>query len=55
MSKRELIGIGPDKRCLQVQLKGSVGVVRSLSADKRHDAESDAEPGQGDKSDREFM
>ena len=55
MSKRELIDTGNDKRYVrrneQGQFKESVDVGRSLSADKRHDAQHDAKPGQGDKGD----
>ena len=55
MSKRELIDTGNDKRYVrrneQGQFKESVDVGRSLSADKRHDAQNDVKPGQGDKGD----
>jgi hypothetical protein len=55
MSKRELIDTGSDKRYVrrdtQGQFKQSVDVGRSLSADKRHNAEHEAKPGEGDKGD----
>jgi hypothetical protein len=55
MPKRELIDTGSDKRYIRRddsgKFKESVDVGRSLSADKRHDAKNDAEPGQGDKGD----
>ncbi len=55
MSKRELIDTGIDKRYVRRdedgKFKQSVDVGRSLSADKRHDAKHEAEPGQGDKGD----
>jgi hypothetical protein len=55
MSKRELIDTGTDKRYVrrdkQGQFKESVDVGRSLSADKRHTAEHEAKPGEGDKGD----
>lgn len=55
MSKRELIDTGTDKRYVrrdeEGKFKESVDVSRSLSADSRQDAKSDAKPGQGDKGD----
>jgi hypothetical protein len=58
MSKRELIDTGSDKRYVrrdkQGQFKESVDVGRSLSADKRHKAEHEAKPGEGDKGDHKF-
>ena len=55
MSERELINTGTNKRYVrrdkQGQFKESVDVGRSLSADKRHKAEHEAEPGEGDKGD----
>lgn len=55
MSKRELIDTGTDKRYVRRdedgRFKESVDVGRSLSADKRHKAESDAKPGEGDRGD----
>lgn len=55
MSKRELIDTGTDKRYVRRDEAGrfteSVEVGRSLSADARHDAKSDAKPGQGDRGD----
>lgn len=56
MNKRELIDTGPDKRYIRRdedgKFKESVDVSRSLSADARHDAKNDAQPGQGGKGDR---
>ncbi len=56
MAKRELIDTGTDKRYVRRhedgKFKESVDVGRSLSADKRHDAKTDAKPGQGDRGDR---
>ncbi len=53
MSERELINTGTNKRYVrrgkQGQFKESVDVGRSLSADKRHKAEHEAKPGEGDK------
>jgi hypothetical protein len=53
MSKRELIDTGTDKRYVrrdeEGKFKESVDVGRSLSADKRHDAQTVAKPGEGDK------
>lgn len=55
MSKRELIDTGTDKRYVRRdedgKFKESVDVGRSLSADKRHQAKSDAKPGEGNKGD----
>ena len=55
MSKRELIDTGTDKRYVRRDEKGqfkeSVDVGRSLSADKRHKANHDAKPGEGDRGD----
>lgn len=55
MSKRELIDTGTDKRYVrrdeEGKFKASVGVGRSLSADKRHEAKTAAKPGEGDKGD----
>ncbi len=55
MSKRELIDTGTDKRYVRRdedgKFKESVDVGRSLSADKRHKAKNDANPGEGDKGD----
>lgn len=52
MSKRELIDTGTDKRYVRRdgdgKFKESVDVGRSLSADKRQQAKSDAKPGEGD-------
>lgn len=57
MSKRELIDTGTDKRYVRRDKEGkfkeSVDVSRSLSADARRDAKHDAEPGQGDRGDRQ--
>ncbi len=56
MTKRELIDNGTDKRYVrrdeQGQLEESVDVGRSLSADKRHQSQTVAKPGEGDKGDR---
>lgn len=56
MSKRELIDTGTDKRYVRRNedgtFKESVDVSRSLSADKRHEANHTAKPGEGDKGDR---
>ena len=55
MSTRELIDTGTYKRYVRRdehgRFKESVDVGRSLSADKRHDAQKDAKPGEGDKGD----
>ncbi|OWV72768.1 hypothetical protein ATY76_08165 [Rhizobium sp. R339] len=55
MSKRELIDTGTDKRYVrrddQGRFKESDDVGRSLSADKRREAKSDAKPGEGDRGD----
>ncbi|WP_313195165.1 hypothetical protein [Shinella zoogloeoides] len=56
MSKRETIDTETDKRYVRRDEKGqfkeSVDVSRSLSADRRHKAENDAKPGEGDRGDR---
>jgi hypothetical protein len=56
MSKRELIDTGTDKRYVRRdedgKFKESVDVGRSLSADKRHQAQNVAKPREGDKGDR---
>ena len=56
MTKREMIDTGSDKRYVrrdgEGKFKKSVDVSRSLSADARRDAKTDAKPGQGDKGDR---
>ena len=56
MSKRELIDTGTDKRYVrrdeEGRFKESDDVGRALSADKRHKAEHDVRPGDGDKGDR---
>ena len=56
MTKREMIDTGNDKRYVrrddEGKFKKSVDVSRSLSADARRDAQTDAKPGQGDKGDR---
>lgn len=53
MTKGELIDTGNDERYVRRDkeggLKESVDVSRALSADTRHDATHDANPGQGDK------
>jgi hypothetical protein len=55
MSKRELIDTGTVKRYVlrgeEGKFKESVGVGRSLSADKRRQAKNDAKPGEGDRDD----
>ena len=55
MSKRELIDTGTDKRYVRRdedgKFKESVDVGRSLSADKRHKAKTEAKPGEGDRGD----
>jgi hypothetical protein len=55
MFKRELIYTGADKRYVRRddhgRFEGSIDVGRSLSADRRHDAENDTKPGQGDRGD----
>ncbi|WP_421700644.1 hypothetical protein [Ancylobacter sp.] len=56
MSKRELIDTGTDKRYVrrdeEGRFKESVDVGRSLSQDRRKQAENDAKPGEGDRGDR---
>lgn len=56
MSKRELIDTGTDKRYVRRddagRFKESVDVGRSLSQDRRQQAENDAKPGEGDRGDR---
>lgn len=58
MSKRELIDTGADKRYVRRdedgKFKESVDVGRSLSADKRHKAKSDAKTGEGDRGDHKL-
>jgi hypothetical protein len=53
---RELIDTGTDKRYVRRDDKGrfkeSVDVGRSHAADQRHDAESKAKRGEGDRGDR---
>jgi hypothetical protein len=55
MSKREEIAPNGDKRYIRRDEKGriktSVEESASLSADARHEAKADAEPGQGDRGD----
>jgi hypothetical protein len=56
MTKRELIDTGTDKRYVRRdeagRFKESVDVGRSLSQDRRKQAENDAKPGEGDRGDR---
>ncbi|MPT23113.1 hypothetical protein [Ancylobacter polymorphus] len=56
MTKRELIDTGTDKRYVrrdeEGRFKESVDVGRSLSQDRRKQAENDAKPGEGDRGDR---
>lgn len=56
MTKRELIDTGTDKRYVRRdeagRFKESVDVGRSLSRDRRKQAENDAKPGEGDRGDR---
>lgn len=56
MSKRELVDTGTDKRYIrcddQGRFKESDDIGRSLSADKRRKAKSDAKPGEGDRGDQ---
>jgi hypothetical protein len=53
---RELIDTGSDKRFVRRDEKGRfkevVDVGRSLAADQRQRAQTDAKPGQGDRGDR---
>lgn len=55
MTKRELIDTGSDKRYVrrdeEGRFKESVDVGRSLAADRRTKAKTDAKPGEGDKGD----
>jgi hypothetical protein len=55
MSKREEIAPNGDKRYVrrdgEGKFKTEVDEGRSLSADRRHKAEHDAKPGQGDRGD----
>lgn len=55
MTKREMIDTGNDKRYVrrddEGKFKKSVDVSRSLSADARRDAQTDAKPGQDGKGD----
>lgn len=56
MSKRELIDTGTDKRYVrrdeEGRFKESDDVGRSLAADRRHKAKTEAKPGQGDRGDQ---
>jgi len=56
MPDRELIDTGTDKRYVRRDEKGRfkevVDVGRSLAADQRQKAKTDAKPGQGDRGDR---
>ena len=56
MSKRELIDTGTDKRYVrrdeEGRFKESDDVGRSLAADRRHKAKTEAKPGEGDRGDR---
>jgi hypothetical protein len=56
MSKRELIDTGTDKRYVrrddEGRFKESDDVGRSLAADRRRKAKTEAEPGQGDRGDQ---
>ena len=56
-SKRELIDTGTDKRFMRRDDEGkfteSDDVGRSLTADRRKPAKTEAKPGQGDKGDRQ--
>jgi hypothetical protein len=56
MTKRETIDTGTDKRYVRRDEKGqfkeSVDVGKSLSADRRHKAQTEAKPGEGDRGDR---
>lgn len=55
MSKRELIDTGTDKRYVcrdeQGQFKETVDVGRSLSQDRRQEAQYEAKPGEGNRGD----
>ena len=54
--KRELIDTGTDKRYVRRDEEGrfreSVDVGRSLSQDRKRDAETESKPGYGDQGDR---
>ena len=54
--KRELIDTGTDKRFVRRDEKGRfdevVDVGRSLAQDRRREAKTESEPGQGDRGDR---
>lgn len=56
MTKRELIDTGSDKRYVRRDSEGrfkeSDDVGRSLSQDRRRDADTRVKPGQGDRGDR---
>lgn len=56
MSKRELIDTGTDKRYVRRdengRFKESDDVGKSLSADRRRKAKTEAKPGEGDRGDR---
>ncbi|MDQ0301691.1 hypothetical protein [Ancylobacter polymorphus] len=56
MTKRELIDTGTDKRYVRRdeagRFKESVDVGRSLSQDRRKQAEHEAKPGEGNRGDR---
>jgi hypothetical protein len=56
MSKRELVDTGSDKRYVRrddaSRFKESDDVGKSLAADWRTEAKSEAKPGQGDRGDR---
>jgi hypothetical protein len=56
MSKRELIDTGTDKRYVrrdeEGRFKESDDVGRSLAADRRQKAKTEAKPGQGDRGDQ---
>lgn len=56
MTEREIIDTGTDKRYVRRDEKGqiteSVDVGKSLSADRRHNAQTQAKPGEGDRGDR---
>lgn len=57
MTKREKIGEGPDARYVRRDEEGQftsdqVNVGRSLAADQRSHAKTEAKPGHGDRGDR---
>jgi hypothetical protein len=57
MAKRELLDTGTDKRYIRRDERGrftwdQVDVGRSFAADRRRQARTVAEPGQGDRGDR---